>query len=168
LNAAVDLEHQAIWAYTTAAGTGKLDGMDAVSKLVKNQALQNLADHNAHRDALVGAVRSLGGTASVARSSYDISGYLNAGLGNLDNLVNIAKLALALEFDAALAYNDAFSNLRSVDLIKAAATIGPDEAAHATAIRALLIQANAVPAGTMIVPSPLVSKDSRSKWLFTV
>src|SRR5262249_24117371 len=94
LNAALDLEHQGIWAYGTAAP--KLSNSE-VGKTIITLALRNQADHKAHRDVLASAVKKLGGTPVSAKSSYDLSAYMNAGEGNLDTDANIAKLALALE-----------------------------------------------------------------------
>src|SRR5581483_9612850 len=103
LNAALDLEHQGIWAYSAAAP--KLSSTD-VGKTVLALALRNQADHKQHRDALIAAIQKHGGTPVQAKDSYDLSPYIKAGEGNLDSDANIAKLALALEVDAALAYND--------------------------------------------------------------
>lgn len=58
LNAAIDLEQQAIWAYKTAAD--KLSNTE-VGKIVLEVATKNLKDHEQHRDLLAGAVRQLGG-----------------------------------------------------------------------------------------------------------
>src|SRR6185437_11961548 len=98
LNAALDLENQGIWAYSAAAP--KLSTTD-VGKTVLALALRNQADHKKHRDLLKSAIEKLGGTPAAARESYDLSPYIKAGEGNLDSDANIAKLALALEVDAA-------------------------------------------------------------------
>jgi len=162
LNAAIDLENQGIWAYGVAGG--KLSQTD-VGKTVLALGLRNRADHMKHRDALVGLVKKLGGTPAPARASYDLSSYIQAGEGNLDSDVNIAKLALALEVDAALAYIGAFSKLKSTALIAAAGTIAPVEASHATAIRAAFIAL-----GTKIeyIPASFVSADTRDAWILKV
>ncbi|MEH2317835.1 DUF4439 domain-containing protein, partial [Nostoc sp.] len=93
LNNALYYEHQAIWAYGAAAG--KLTSTE-VGKAVLALALRNQADHKNHRDALAATIASLGGTPIKTQSSYDVSGYIKKGEGNLDSDVNIAKLALAL------------------------------------------------------------------------
>src|SRR5208283_3969414 len=111
LNAALDLEHQAIWAYGVAAP--KLSDT-AVGNTIKALAVRNLGDHQQHRDALISIIKGLGKKPTEAKSSYDVSPYIKAGEGNLDSDANIAKLALALEVDAAIAYNDAFSKLKAV------------------------------------------------------
>ncbi len=162
LNAAIDLENQGIWAYGVAGG--KLSKTD-VGKTVLALGLRNQADHTKHRDALVGLVKQLGGTPAVAQKSYDLSSYIKAGEGNLNSDVNIAKLALALEVDAALAYIAAFSQLKSPALIAASGTIAPVEASHATAIRAAFIAL-----GTKIeyIPAAFVSPETRNAWIIKV
>ncbi len=162
LNAALDLEHQAIWAYGVAAP--KLSD-SAVGNTIKALAVRNMNDHQQHRDALIGIIKGLGKTPAEAKSSYDVSPYINAGEGNLDNDANIAKLALALEVDAAIAYNDAFSKLKAVPLLKAAATIAPDEAAHATAIRGVF---RSLSPSIEFVPTAFLSADNRTQWVLKV
>jgi rubrerythrin len=162
LNAALDLEHQAIWAYGFAAG--KLSDTP-VGKTILALALRNQADHKAHRDALAAAVKSLDKTPSPARESYDLSSYIKAGEGNLDSDANIGKLALALEVDAALAYADAFSKLKTPGILAAAATIGPVETAHATAIRAVF--KTLIPS-LEYVPTSFLSAATRNDWVLKV
>lgn len=162
LNAAIDLENQAIWAYGVAGG--KLSNT-AVGQTVLALATRNRADHVQHCKALSDAVKNLGGTPSPARNSYDLSSYIQAGEGNLDSDANIAKLALALEYDAALAYIDAFSKLESRALIAAAGTIGPAESAHVTAIRAVF---KTLDPKIEYVPAPFVSSGTRSDWVLKV
>lgn len=150
LNNALFYEHQAIWAYGFAAGkltTGN------VGKAVLAIALANQADHKAHRDLLTTVVKKLGGSPVMAKSEYlkTVTPYIEKGEGNLDSDVNIAKLALALEVDAAIAYGREVAMLKSPDLITAGASIGSTEASHATVIRAafqsLGVALNVVPAG---------------------
>jgi len=162
LNAAIDLENQGIWAYGVAGE--KLSQTD-VGKTVLTLGLRNRADHIKHRDALVGIVKQLGGTPAPEQKNYDLSSYIQAGEGNLDSDVNIAKLALALEVDAALAYIAAFSQLKSPSLIAAAGTIAPVESSHATAIRAAFISL-----GTKIeyTPAAFVSPQTRDAWILKV
>lgn len=162
LNGALYYEHQAIWAYTFAAG--KLTNTD-VGKAVLALALRNQADHKQHRDALAAAVQSLGGIPVKAESSYDISSYINKKEGNIDSDVNIAKLALALEIDAAIAYTSEVAKLKTPALITVGASIGSTESAHAAAIRATF-KSLGVP--IEIVPSSFVSADNRNSWVLTV
>lgn len=162
LNNALFYEHQAIWAYSFAAP--KLTNTD-VGKAVLALALRNQADHKQHRDALAAAVKSLGGTPVMAESSYDVSSYIKNKEGNVDSDVNIAKLALALETDAAIAYTKEIAQLKTPALITAGASIGSTEAAHAAAIRATF-KSLGVP--LEIVPSSFVNADNRSAWVLMV
>ena len=162
LNAAIDLENQAIWAYGVAAG--KLSKTE-VGNTVLVLALRNQADHKKHLAALSGVVKSLGKTPSQAKKSYDLSSYIKAGEGNLDSDANIAKLALALEVDAALAYGDAFSKLKTPAILAAAGTIAPVESAHATAIRAVF---RTLDPKVEYVPAAFINADNRKDWILKV
>lgn len=162
LNNALFYEHQAIWAYSFAAG--KLTNTD-VGKAVLALALRNQNDHKQHRDLLAAAVRSLGATPVQAESRYDLSSYINKKEGNIDSDVNIAKLALALETDAAIAYTLEAAKLKTPALITAGASIGTAEAAHAAAIRATF---KFLGVNIEIVPTAFVSNDNRKSWVLTV
>lgn len=162
LNGALFYEHQAIWAYGAAAGG--LSDTD-VGKAVLAIALANQADHMAHRDLLTQVVADLGGTPVMAAASYDLSAYLERGDGGLDSDVNIAKLALALETDAAIAYAGEVARLKTPELITAGTTIAAAEAAHATTIRAAFISLGVeIP----FVPAPFVSAETREQWVLKV
>jgi rubrerythrin len=162
LNNALFYEHQAIWAYSAAAG--KLSS-SATGQAVKALALRNQTDHKAHRDALAAAVQSLGGKPVGPEASYDISTYIQRGEGNLDSDVNIAKLALALEVDAAIAYTSEIAQLKTPALITAGASIGADESAHATAIRAAFVSLGV---NIPVVPAAFVSAKTREAWILKV
>ena len=164
LNNALFYEHQAIWAYGFAAGkltTGN------VGKAVLAIALANQADHKAHRDLLTTVVKKLGGSPVMAKSEYlkTVTPYIEKGEGNLDSDVNIAKLALALEVDAAIAYGREVATLKSPDLITAGASIGSTEASHATVIRAAF---QSLGVALNVVPAAFVSKDTRDAWILKV
>ncbi len=162
LNGALFYEHQAIWAYGAAAGG--LSDTD-VGKAVLAIALANQVDHMAHRDLLMQVVSDLGGTPVMAEDSYDLSAYLERGDGGLDSDVNIAKLALALETDAAIAYAGEVARLKTPELITAGATIAAAEAAHATTIHAAFISLGVeIP----YVPAPYVSAETRDQWVIKV
>lgn len=162
LNNALFYEHQAIWAYRFAAG--KLSSTD-VGQAVLKVAQSNLRDHELHRDTLAGVVKSLGAMPVMSEESYDLSSYIQNGEGNLDSDVNIAKLALALETDAAIAYTQEIATLQTPALITAGASIGADEAAHATAIRAAFV---ALGVAIPVVPASFVSADTRDQWVLKV
>jgi rubrerythrin len=162
LNNALFYEHQAIWAYSFAAG--KLTSTD-VGKAVLAIALANQADHKQHRDLLAAAIKSLGGTPVRAESSYDVSSYIKNGEGNVDSDVNIAKLALALETDAAIAYTQEVAKLKTPALVSAGASIGSTESAHAAAIRAAFVSLGVkIP----VVPAAFVNAENRRAWVLKV
>jgi rubrerythrin len=162
LNNALYYEHQAIWAYSFAAG--KLTSTD-VGKAVLALALRNQADHKKHRDTLAAAVTSLGGKPVKAESKYDVSSYIKQGEGNIDSDVNIAKLALALEVDAAIAYTLEVAQLKTPKFMTVGASIGSTESAHAAAIRATF---KALGVNIEIVPAAFVSQANRSAWVLKV
>ncbi|MEH2211651.1 DUF4439 domain-containing protein [Nostoc sp.] len=162
LNNALYYEHQAIWAYGAAAG--KLTNTE-VGKAVLALALRNQADHKKHRDALAATIATLGGTPVKTESNYDLSSYIKRGEGNLDSDVNIAKLALALETDAAIAYSHEIAKLKTPKLITVGASIGSTEAAHAAAIRATF---KALGVNLEIVPASFVSSENREAWVLKV
>jgi rubrerythrin len=164
LNGALFYEHQAIWAYGFAAP--KLSQTE-VGKAVLAVALANQADHKQHRDTLAQVIRQLGGTPVAAKDGYleTVKPYLDRGEGNLDNDVNIAKLALALEVDAAIAYGGEVSRLKTPALIQAGASIGANEATHATVIRSAF---KSLGVDIKVVPAAFVSADTRSQWIIKV
>lgn len=162
LNNALFYEHQAIWAYSFAAG--KLTTTD-VGKAVLAIALANQADHKQHRDLLASAIQGLGGAPVKAQASYDVSSYIKNGEGNVDSDVNIAKLALALETDAAIAYTQEVAKLKTPALISAGASIGSTESAHAAAIRAAFVSLGVKLA---VVPAAFVNAENRSAWILKV
>jgi rubrerythrin len=162
LNNALHYENQAIWAYQFAAT--KLSDTE-VGQAVLALARRNMADHMAHRDLLKQVVTGLGVTPAMPKASYDLSAYIQRGEGNLDSDVNIAKLALALETDAAIAYTMEVAKLKDHNLVVAGASIGSNESAHATAIRAALISLGV---GIDYVPASFVSADTRSQWVLMV
>lgn len=162
LNGVLELEHEAIWAYTVASG--KLSNQ-AVGKTILAVAMSTLKDHQHHRDVLSGMIQTLGETPVTAQDKYDLSSYTEAGEGNLDSDLNIAKLALALEYDAALAYVNALSQLSAPKLIAEVGTIGPAKSAHAAALRAIF---HAQDPSISVIPSAFMSADTRDQWILKV
>ncbi len=162
LNHALFYEHQAIWAYSVAAS--KLSNSDPGPAILA-LALRNQADHKQHRDTLIAAVQQLGATPVTSQSEYTVKTYLDNGEGGLDSDVNIAKLALALEVDAAIAYTTEIAKLKNPAFITAGASIGSTESAHAAAIRATF---KSLGVNIEIVPASFVSKDTRKDWILKV
>lgn len=159
LSAAYDLESQAIWAYPAA---GARLSETAVGKMVLALAKRNQSDHERHREALGKALTSLGANPPTPKKEYDLSTYIAAGEGGLGSDGDIARLALALEIDAALAYQGAFAKLKNEQLRTSALSIMPDEVAHAVAIRAAL---GGLMKGVEAVPSPFLAADTRKDWV---
>ena len=121
LNAAIALEHEGIAAYTIAAGSGLLQ------PAVVQVGVTFRGHHMAHRDALMGAVRSLGGTPAEPRSEAD---YIEAlGVASLRDQADVLRLALRLERGAANAYLSLIPSL-GVDYHQVAARMAGDEAFH--------------------------------------
>jgi hypothetical protein len=158
LNRALFFENRGVWAYRTAAG--QLSSSD-VGRAVRELALENQADHEKHQALLIAAISSLGGAPTAMESKYDLSSYINKGLGNLDNDVNIAKLALALEVGAAAGYVSDTTQLRSPAMIELEAGIACVEAVHAARIR---IAFNELGITVPVVPNAVLTANSRHDW----
>ncbi|MGK2741192.1 ferritin-like domain-containing protein [Tepidicaulis sp. LMO-SS28] len=137
LNSAVSAEWQAIAAYELAGSSGLLTA--SVAGLAKT--FQD--HHKQHADALIGAVRALGGAAPVEPEAYDFSAH------PLNNERDILEFAAGLEKGAVSAYLGAVPILEDRELAKVAASILGDEAMHWAVLRSAL--------GQEPVPSAFVS-----------
>lgn len=164
LNGALFYEHQAIWAYGFAAV--KLS-KTTVGKSLLEIVLANQADHKSHRDTLSKVIKDLGGTSIPAQADYlgTITPYIHNGDGNLDTDANIARLALALEVDAAIAYGQEAAKLKTPAIVTAATSIGSTEACHATIIRSAF---KGLGADIKVVPAAFFSADTRKDWIIKV
>src|SRR3954467_15044517 len=114
LNRALFFENRGVWTYGFAAE--KLSTSE-VGRAVLALGLENRSDHQKHQDLEGKAILTLGGTPIKMESQYDLSSFVKRGQGNLDNDVNIAKLALALEIGAAVGYVSDTLKLKSPELI---------------------------------------------------
>jgi hypothetical protein len=159
LNGALFFENRGVWAYGFAAN--KLSKSE-VGKTVLELGLQNRADHEKHQDMLRSAISEAGGTSVQMEKNYDLSSYINKGLGNIDNDVNIAKLALALEIGASVGYVSDSAKLKSPYMVELEAGIACIEAIHAARIRAAF---NALGIKIPVVPSALISTGDRDTWV---
>lgn len=121
LNAAIALEHEGIAAYQIAAGSGLL------TPGVLQVGVTFQSHHKEHRDALVGAVRTLGGTAAEEKPLDEYAASLNAA--SLTNQEDVLRLALKLERGAANAYLSLIPSL-APDFHLVAARMAGDEAYH--------------------------------------
>lgn len=162
LNGALYYENQGVWAYGFAAQ--KLSQSE-VGKAVLELGLQNREDHQKHQELLMNAIHDLGGTPVAPEQQYDLSQYLQNRDGNLDSDVNIAKLALALEVDASAGYISDLTKLKSSTLVALTAGIAAVEAIHAARIR---VAFNALGIRLPVVPSPVISKQDRERWVLKV
>ena len=162
LNRSLYFENQGVWAYNFAAT--KLSQTD-VGKAVLALALENKSDHQKHQELLISAIHDLGGTPVEAEPQYDVSEYLKRREGDIDSDVNIAKLALAIETDAAVGYIGDTIELKSRALMALTVGIASVEAIHAARIRTAF---NALGVRIPIVPSSVINKSTRDSWVLTV
>jgi hypothetical protein len=162
LNRALFFEHRGVWAYRAAAG--RVSSSD-VGKAVLELAAQNRSDHEKHEILLGNAIVGLGGTPLSVQNEYDLSSYISRGKGNLDNDVNIAKLALALEVGAAAGYVSDTMQLKSPELIELEAGIACVEAIHAARIRAAF---NSLGVRVPVVPNPVMTASTGEDWVLKV
>jgi rubrerythrin len=137
LNVAIELERAGIKAYTDAAGTGLLSpGTLAIAKGF-------LADHTAHRDALIAAVKAGGGTPSEATTHLDYP--------PLKTEADILNFAYVVERTAANTYLSVIPAFKNRDLAKTAASILGVETTH------VAILGYALKKGTEPYPSSFVT-----------
>ncbi len=136
LNVALALEHEAIAAYGVGAKTGLLKG--GVLKL----ALQFRGQHEAHAEALEGAIRSMGAYAVRAKPAKEYAFPVN----KLHNPADVLRFAAGLEKAAAMAYLGTVPSFHNRGLSKTAASIMGDETMHWAVLRNALGE-NPVPIG---------------------
>lgn len=122
LNVALGLEHEGIAAYQIGAESGLLQ------KPVLDAAVLFQGHHKGHRDALIAAIRSMGGTPVEAKSQAEYIDDLEAG--SITDQAGVLKLAQRLERGAATAYLGVIPSLASPDLKAVAAKLAADESAH--------------------------------------
>jgi hypothetical protein len=125
MNTALALEHQAIWAYGLAGGSGLL------SEKAKEVGLAFQGSHEIHRDLLVDAVRRKGGSPVDPRKDY-VFGV------PLANEADVLALAFKLEVGAARVYLYVVDRFQDHALSGSAARILSDEVLHATVLRSVL------------------------------
>ena len=122
LNAAIALEHEGIAAYQIAATSGLLQ------PAVVDIGVTFQGHHKGHRDALMEAVRTLGGAPAEEKTLEEYAASL--GVASLKNQEDVLRLALRLERGAANAYLGLIPAL-SNDFHQTAARMAGDEAFHA-------------------------------------
>ncbi len=132
LNVALGLEHEAIAAYQLGAESSLLE------KGVLGVAVQFQSHHKAHRDALMGAIGSMGGEAVEAKKLKAYAKDLNAA--SLMSQTDVLMLAARLELGAANAYLGVIPAFESHDLAQIAARLAADETMHWTTLTSALGQ----------------------------
>ena len=116
LNVAIELERAGIKAYNDGAASGLL------SKPVADLAARFRADHTAHRDALIGAVRAAGATPSSATAAI-----VTPPLANERDIIAFAHV---VELKAASTYLSVIPDLKDRALAGVAASILGVETIH--------------------------------------
>ncbi len=120
LTAALYLEREAIAAYQAGAESKLL------SEGVLKVAVAFQSDHKQHRDGLIGAIKTLGGTPPEEPKKYHF--------GSLKNEKDILRLARELEKGAADAYSALAANLQNKDVLNFGAQTLTDEVRHLTVL----------------------------------
>jgi len=122
LNVALGLEHEAIEAYQIGAESGLL------AKPVLDVAVTFQGHHKGHRDALIGAIKNLGGTPVEAKSRADYATAINAA--SIKSQTDILRLAQKLEKGAANAYIGVMPSFSNKDFAQVCGKLAADEATH--------------------------------------
>jgi hypothetical protein len=125
MNTALDIEHQAIWAYALAGKSGLL------SAKAKDVGLAFQGSHEIHRDLLTDAVKNKGGKPSEPKKEYVFGVPLN-------NEKDVLELAFKLEVGAARVYLYVVERFQDRALSASAGKILSDEVLHATILRSVL------------------------------
>jgi rubrerythrin len=127
LNSAIDLEHQAVAAYTLA--------MHALSGENLRTARQFRDHERQHVVRLAAAIKQAGGKANAARSSY--------AFPRLRDEQAVLRFASGLENKAISAYVDSLPRLNNADLRASVASILANEAEHLAVLNSALGQRTA-------------------------
>ena len=126
LNVALSLEHEAISAYQLGATSGLLQ------KPVLDVAVAFQSHHKEHRDALIAAIRKMGGTPVAAKSDAEVGAALNAA--SLRSQTDVLRLAQRLERGAANAYIGVIPSFADRGLAQVSSRLAADETMHWTAL----------------------------------
>jgi len=130
LNVALGLEHEAISAYQLGAQSGLLQ------KPVLDVAVLFQTHHKQHRDALMAAIKQMGGTPVAAKSMDDYAKELNAA--SLKSQADVLMLAAKLERGAANAYLGVIPSFDNKDLAQVSGRLAADETMHWTVLASAL------------------------------
>ena len=122
LNVAVGLEYEGINAYALALKSGLLTN-NAIRAATKFQD-----DHKRHNDALITAIRTLGGEPVAEKSEAEYEQALK--ISSLKNQFELLDLAARLELGATNAYLGVIPAFKDINLAQIAGRLAADEAAH--------------------------------------
>jgi rubrerythrin len=126
LNVALGLEHEAIGAYQIGAESGLLE------KPILDVAVLFQSQHKEHRDALINAVRKLGGTPVETKSIDAYKSALN--VATIKSQKDVLTLAARLERGAANAYLGVIPSFADPTLAQVAGRLAADETMHWTVL----------------------------------
>jgi hypothetical protein len=127
---AASLEKLAVDTYTTAAGSGLV-----TTAAVGDAAMLFLEHHQAHLDALNGAIRNAGGTEVTEQNTAVFDALVKPALEAATKEADVVQLALDLELAAAQTYAFAGGQLSVPALRSTIMTIGGIEARHAVVLQ---------------------------------
>jgi len=122
LNVALGLEHEAIEAYQIGAESGLLQ------KPVLDVAVVFQSHHKGHRDALIGAIKQLGGKPVDPKTRDEYLQAVNAPA--IKSQADILRLAQKLEKGAANAYIGVIPSFSDKGFAQISAKLAADEATH--------------------------------------
>jgi len=125
MNTALALEHEAIWAYGLAGGSGLL------SAKAKEVGLLFQGSHELHRDLLADAIQRKGSSPVEPQKEYRFG-------VPLANEKDVLELAFKLEAGAARVYLYVLGRFQDRALSASAGRILSDEVLHATVLRSVL------------------------------
>jgi len=123
LNVALGLEHEAIAAYQIGAESGLLE------KGVLDVAVLFQGHHKGHRDALIAAIGSMGGTAVESKTQAEYVEELDIA-NTVKGQADVLKLAQKLERGAANAYLGVIPSFSEDSLKQISGRLAADEATH--------------------------------------
>lgn len=126
LNVALGLEHEAIAAYQLGAESGLL------KKGVLDVAVLFQSHHKQHRDALIGAIKQLGGMPVESMSNAEYAKALEAG--KLKSQADVLDLAARLELGATNAYLSVIPAFTDSTFSQIAGRLAADETMHWTVL----------------------------------
>lgn len=139
LNVALGLEHEAIEAYQIGAESGLLQ------KPVLDVAVAFQSHHKAHRDALMAAIKSIGGAPVAPKSRADYVAALD--VASIKSQADVLKLAQRLERGAANAYLGVIPSFKDRTLAQVSGRLAADETMHFTVLTQAL--GEALPTGAL-------------------